>query len=295
LAPIAASAPWVLSTGELLALGLSKEQIAQRVRMGLLFRLHRGVYAVGRPQVGFEGRCRAAWLACGPGSAISHDSAAAEWGWRRSGGAVHVSVPRGRKGHPGLVIHRPRSLSSADVVQREGFAVTSVARTLLDMSVGQSVDTVGGWIHEAEVQGMLDLREVWAVLERLPQHRGRGVLEAALALEVLPARTGLERLMISLWRRAGLGTPRVNEHVWSGDRLEEVDLHDPDLRLIAEADGARYHGSRWRRRRDAAKDARLRASGWIVGRYPELQMTLEPQTVVADLRRLATLGRSNAS
>jgi very-short-patch-repair endonuclease len=99
--------------------------------------------------------------------------------------------------------------------------------------------------------------------------------------------------MISLWRQAGLGTPRVNQHVWSGDRLEEVDLHSRQLGLVAEADGGRYHGSRWRRRRDAEKDARLRAAGWIVGRYPDLQITLEPASVTADLRQLAAVGRRN--
>ncbi|MDX6641553.1 MAG: hypothetical protein QOF12_2564 [Solirubrobacteraceae bacterium] len=259
----------------------------------MLFRLHRGVYAVGRPEVGFAGRCRAAWLACGPCSAVSHVSAAAAWGFRGGSGRIHVSVPRGRAGHPGLIVHRPRSLSPADIVERDGYALTSVARTLLDMSPGRSVDTVGGWIHEAGVHRVLDVRQIWGVLERLPHHRGGRVLEAALAAEVLSTRTGLEKLMVNLARRAGLPRPRVNEYVWSTLGLEEVDLHWPELGMIVEADGGRYHGSRWRRRRDAAKDARMRANGWLVGRYPELQMTLSPKAVIADLQRLAALGLSN--
>ena len=285
----------MVSRHELVVLGWTDQRISHAVATGFLYRLHRGVYAVGRPYVGFAGRCRAAWLACGPKSAISHVSAAAVWGFRRSGGTSHVSVPRGRAGHPGLIVHRPRSLDAADVVQRDGLAVTSVARTLLDMSPGCSADTVGGWIHEAGVQRVLDLREIWAVLERHRHHRGAGVLEGALSVEVLPARSGLEQHMIALWRRAGLGRPRVNEHVWSTDRLEEVDLHAPELRLVVEADGGRYHASRWRRRRDAEKTARLRAAGWTVRRYPELAITLDPDAVVADLRRHAGVGRSNPS
>jgi hypothetical protein len=293
--PRVAALHWVQSVDELGEAGLTSEQVARLRAAGHLFRHFRGVYGVGRPELSFEGRCRAAWLACGPGSSVSHRSAAAVWGLRASTGAIHVTAPRGRRGHPGLVVHRPRSLPLDEIVRREDFAVTSVARTLLDMAAGASADAVGRWIHEAEVQRVLDVREVWAVLERHPHHRGRPRLEAALGLEVLGTRSGLEDLMVAIWRRAGLPAPRVNEHVWTADRLEEVDLHSRELRLIVEADGGRYHSSRWRRRRDAEKDARLRAAGWTVARFPELAITLEPAAVTVQLRRLAGLGLPNPS
>jgi len=63
--------------------------------------------------------------------------------------------------------------------------------------------------------------------------------------------------------------------------------------LIVEVDGARYHSSRWRRRRDAAKDDRFRAIGWTVWRVSELDITLEPGAVARETLRLATAGRSN--
>lgn len=287
---------WVLSFAELRAAGLSPEEIEHRERIGYLHRRFRGVYAVGRPDLGFPGSCRAAWLASGEGSAVSHVSAAAYWGIRRSSGRIHVSIPRGRRGHPGLHVHRPRSLPLEDIVHRDGLGVTSVARTLLDMAPGQRPETVGKWIHEAGVQRVLDLREIWAVLERNGNHRGRVVLEAALHVEVAPTRSELEELLLSVWRRAGLPKPVVNGFLWSGAALEEVDAHSPELALIVEADGARYHASRWRRRRDAAKDERFRAAGWVVERVPELDLVHDPAGVAARLRQAAAaVGRSKPS
>ena len=296
MARIPAGPPWVLSTRELQDLGFSKDRVAQRVAMGHLHRVHRGVYAIGRPELSFEGRCRAAWLACGEASAISHITAAAGWNVRQSTGRIHVSVPRSRRGPPGLIVHRPRSLTADDVVRHgAGFMVTSVARTLLDMSPGQPVDTVGRWLHEAEVQRVLDVRQVHALLEREPHHRGNRVLKAALSAEVVDTRTRLEATVLGLWRKAGLPDPKANRHVWSSEKLEEVDLVCPELGLIVEADGTAVHASRWRRRRDAAKTARLRAAGWTVIRVPELRATLEPAAVIADLRAAAARGRPNSS
>lgn len=164
--------------------------------------------------------------------------------------------------------------------------MTSVARTLLDCAPKTPVDTVGRWIHEAVVQRVFDQRDMWAVLERHPHHRGRGRLEAALALEVVPVRSGLESAFLLLVRAAGLPTPAVNATYWTGEAWEEVDFSWPASRLIVEVDGARYHGTRWRRRRDAAKDERFRALGWRVVRVPELAPTPDPAGVAA------TVGRS---
>ena len=294
--PSLAEREWVVSIAELRAAGLSDDEVAHRVEVGLLFRRHRGVYAVGRPQLSARGVRRAAWLACGPGSAVSHISAADDWGIRRSTAAVHVSAPRGRHGHAGLVVHRPRLLPPEEIVERGGYAVTSVARTILDMSPRQRVDTVGRWLHEAGVQRVLDVHEVWATLARHPHHRGHRIVAAALELEVLPTRSGLEAAFLAISRRARMPRVNANEHLWSGDAWEEVDFHYPRLGLVVETDGARYHGSRWRRRRDAAKDARFRATGRTVWRIPEIAITLEPAAVAAELRRLhASLGRSNPS
>ncbi|MFL5844668.1 MAG: type IV toxin-antitoxin system AbiEi family antitoxin domain-containing protein [Solirubrobacteraceae bacterium] len=286
--PALARRHWVVSFDELVAAGLTKRQVLRRAADGVLHRIHHGVYAVGRPELSFEGWCRAAVLACGPGSAVSHWPAARLHEFAKWSGAIHVSGPRSLGGHPKLIVHRPRSLPLDDLATRNGVPVTSVARTLLDLAPFTSIDKLGGWIHEAGVQRGFTPFEVWAVLERHPHHRGRRKLEAALEVEVLPTRSGLEKAFVPIIRQAGLPTPLVNSEQWSGEKDEEVDFCWPDLRLIVETDGGRYHWSRWRQRRDAAKDERFRNEGWVVWRVPELAISLDPGGTA---RHLATLGR----
>src|SRR5436190_20689666 len=101
----------VVAGRQLRALGVGQDSIEYWARTGRLRRLHRGVYAVGHTALRREGVWKAAVLACGPGAALSHISAASLWGIRPTTAAViHVSAPRGRHGHPGIRLHRPRAL-----------------------------------------------------------------------------------------------------------------------------------------------------------------------------------------
>src|ERR1700712_5295196 len=76
----------VVARSQLLALGMSSAAIRHRLEVGKLHRLWRGVYAVGRPQVGTLGRLMAAVLACGPSAQLSHRSGAFLWGIREQRG-----------------------------------------------------------------------------------------------------------------------------------------------------------------------------------------------------------------
>jgi len=286
VARAAGEARWVLSFGELRSLGLTSEQVEGRVRAGVLHRIHRGVYAYGRPELSFEGACRAALLASGPAAAISHGSAARLWNLRGSIGAIHLTVPRSRDGHPGLIVHRPRTFPLADMVEREGLEVTTVARTLLDLAAREPLGRVEQLLHEAGVQRVLDVHSIHETCARNADHRGRRKLEAALHAEVAPSRSGLERAFLELCQSGGLPAPVVNGHLWTGDRLEEVDFHWPSARLVVEVDGARYHSSRWRRRRDAEKTLRLEAANWRVRRFSELEITLDASAVLVETARL---------
>lgn len=279
----------VVSTADLLAAGVSEQQIRHLGQAGFLHRKHRGVHAVGRPALTVKGELRAAWLACGPGAAVSYDSALADWQIARWAGRPHVSVLSGRQ-HPGIVVHRPRSLPPEDVEMRSGYAVTSVARTILDMAPGRPVEVVGKWVHEAGVQGVLDRHAVWRTLERHPRHRGCRLVKAALAHEVVVTRSGLEDAWLAISRRAGM--PRVigNDIVLTEIGEEEVDFHYPSLNLVVEVDSIRYHSSNWRRRRDVEKTKRLRRAGKRVRRVPELEITVAADDLVTKLRTFLANG-----
>jgi hypothetical protein len=69
----------VVALFQLIALRYTIEAIKWRVAKGRLHPVHRGVYAVGRPDLSREGEWMAAVLACAPTGVLSHDSAAALW------------------------------------------------------------------------------------------------------------------------------------------------------------------------------------------------------------------------
>lgn len=83
----------VISHGQLIGLGFNQEAIAHRIATGRLYPIHRGVYAVGRPEVGPLGKAMAAALACGGSALANHLTAAFLTGITASAPRdVHVSI-----------------------------------------------------------------------------------------------------------------------------------------------------------------------------------------------------------
>src|SRR3954470_12483968 len=77
----------VADLDDLLRLGFSRSAVKRWAANGHLHRIHRGVYAVGRADLTVHGHWLAAVKACGPGAALSHQTAAALWDLRRAAGA----------------------------------------------------------------------------------------------------------------------------------------------------------------------------------------------------------------
>src|SRR3954452_14691768 len=99
---------WVLTRQQLLEIGFTSEAIDVRVEDARLHRVFAGVYAAGRPHLTREGYLMAAVLACGPGAALSHFSAAELFAiLKRRPGLVHVTVPYARAPSTrGIKVHR---------------------------------------------------------------------------------------------------------------------------------------------------------------------------------------------
>jgi predicted transcriptional regulator of viral defense system len=182
LAALAVRQHGVVARRQLIARGFTERAVDERLDHGRLHRIHRGVYAIGHPRLTQRGRRAAAILACGPGALLSHLDAAAVWDLARPRGAVHVTTDaRSREGHPGITLHRVRFLHRADRTRRDGFPVTSVARTLLDLAATETTDRLARVIEQAERLQLLELRALNALLARSRGRRGCGRLRGALA------------------------------------------------------------------------------------------------------------------
>jgi very-short-patch-repair endonuclease len=258
IAALAARQHGLVTTAQLAAAGLGRRAIAHRVASGRLVRRHRGVYQVG-PTAAPLSPQMAAVLACGATAALSHQSAAAIWGFGQREGLVRVTVEGdSARSRRGIRVHHTLSLRAAVI---HGLPVTDPARTLRDLRTvltGAQHDRAGEQAH---------------IL---------GLVIADGAPEPDFTRSDGERRLKALCKAAHLPLPRMNAIVagW------EVDAHWPAHRLIVEIDGWNFHSSRRAFERDRHKDAQLTATGQRVIRITHRRLTHQPHTVTAQLAAL---------
>jgi very-short-patch-repair endonuclease len=230
------------------------------VAAGRLHRLHQGVYAVGHVAITSGGLDLAAVLACGSGALLSHRSAAVHWLVVRHAPRYEVTVPGRRVDRPGIVARGTRSLTEEDVAVIDGIPVTSPARTLVDLADVLSEQRLADTVHEAEVQRLLDVREVEAALSRVPGRRGGHRLRRVIAAyDGGPpmTRSEAEVRFLRLCAEHAIATPQSN--VLLGGY--EVDFHWPEARLVVEVDGAEAHHTRRAFHEDRRRDRTLAALG----------------------------------
>jgi very-short-patch-repair endonuclease len=275
----------VLTRGQLLE-RFSPEAIKHRVRRGRLHPVHRGVYAIGRPDLDQLGLWLAAVLACGPGAALSHFDAAALYGvLPRRGRYVHVTVPgTARRRRSGIRIHHSVRLGEPDRTVVRGLPVTTPARTLVDLaSAGLGVGALERAINEFDKLDLIDPAGLSSAIEL--QRRRPGVVAARAILHrhafALTA-SELERRFLALVRRLALPLP-VTGPVVNGFK---VDFFWPQLGLVVETDGLRYHRTPAQQARDRRRDQAHVAAGLTQLRFTHHQVARESAAVGRTLRRV---------
>jgi very-short-patch-repair endonuclease len=228
-------------------------------------------------------------LAHGEGAVLSHRSAAALWGLSRPrGSSIDVTSPRGRTGRRGIVFHECR-LDLDDKTTLDAIPVTTVPRTLFDLSEVVDDSRLQRAWEEADRLGLLQLRALEAVIGR---GWGRHALKpirplAAEARQVARTRSPLEDRFSELCR-----DHRLPPHVTNVEILgHEVDAYWPAPRLAVELDSAEFHMHRQAFERDRARDAAFLAAGYRVVRLTHRRLDTEAEAVIAQLRAL--LGPGN--
>jgi hypothetical protein len=176
-------------------------------------------------------------------------------------GSVHVTVPdRGGRGRcPGIAIHRPRTLTGADLTRHRGIPITTPACTIADLRRTPRPPELRRAIRQAEVLGLRLGSDV----------AGDGT------------RSELELQFLRLCSRHRVPLPEVNARV--GPFL--VDFLWREQALVVETDGYRFHRGRRAFEDDRERDLRLRLLGYEVMRFSRRQLTRDPAAVVASVRR----------
>jgi very-short-patch-repair endonuclease len=272
----------VVARSQLLELGLGSEAITHRIRKGRLHRVRRGVYAVGRPELTRHGRWMAAVLSCGPEAVLSHDSAGVLWGIlpaERAGIEVSVPAPRDRR-RPGVVVHRRHALRPADVTRKHGIPVTAPACTIVDIAATLTRNQLEAAIGEADKRDLIDPETLRSAVDAVRPRPGVANLRATLDRRTFTLTDSeLERRFLPIVRRAGLPPPRTQRYV-NGFR---VDFYWPELGLVVETDGLRYHRTPAQQSRDRRRDQTHIAAGLTCLRFTHAQVGFQPGDVEATL------------
>jgi hypothetical protein len=269
----------VVTRGDLIGLGFSPKAIKHRVEVGRLHPMTAGVYAVGRPKLTREGRWMAAVLACGEGAALSHRSAAALWGIgaERPGGRIEISIQRPSEvRRPGLKVHRRPNLPADDIGVHHGIPLTQPVRTLIDLATELPTRRLERAVNEADKHDLIDPESLRKALD---DHAGEpGVRPLRTVLDRHTFRLSddeLELFFRPIAAAAGLPTP-LTKRIVNGF---EVDFFWPDLNLVVETDGFRYHRTASAQTRDALRSQTHTASGLTPLRFSHYQVKYEPAHV----------------
>jgi very-short-patch-repair endonuclease len=270
VAAIASGQHGVVTFAQLRAAGLSQSALARRVAAGRLYRLHRGVYAVGHRGLANEGRWLAAVLACGEGAVLSHLAAAALWGLLAPrSGPIDVTVPTsaGRRRREGIRIHRSSVMPQGAIVRRRRIPVTDPARTISDLRGAVPARVRRQAIREAEFRGY------------------------ATGLETDGTRSDTERLFLALCRRHGLPLPKVNVSIGPFT----MDFVWVAHRLVVEVDGYAAHRGRQAFEDDRERELVLAELEFRLRRFSDHQVRHRAAAVAAAVRaELATSARGQA-
>lgn len=233
----------------------------------------------------------AAVLACGPGAALSHRSAARNWrmptGTR---GPIEVTCRTNRR-VPGVKVHRSRTISPEDTVIHDGIRVTTVRRTLIDLAGCLTPGLLADAVGEARFRKLIGPDERAAVAAEAIGKPGSNELLTLLGTEQ-QLRSELERRCLKSLRAAGLPEPLTNQLLTVDGIDNEVDLYWPAAGLCIELDSFLHHSDAAAFERDRARDTRFLVEGLAVIRITWRRLADEPDDVV---RQIAAILRARLS
>jgi very-short-patch-repair endonuclease len=287
---LAAKQHGIVTRRQLLALGFGRRSIEHRVARGRLFPVGLGVYAVGWPALSRKRQWMAAVLAGGDGAVLSHRSAAALWEISEEGRWIEISVRRRCElRRPGIRYRGRPSLAPGDIMLRDDIPATSSVQTLVDLATELDPVALERAVNNADKRDLIDPEALQADLIRFRGDPGVRPLRHLLdKLFFRLSDSDLEIYFRRIVRAAKLPIPLTKQRV----NKFEVDFFWPELRLVVETDGLRYHRTPSAQLRDARRDRAHVMAGMTPLRFTHYEVRYESSRVRAELvKTIAMLRR----
>jgi hypothetical protein len=290
LARLAARQESIVELRQLYELGFSYAEVKGLVAMGVLYQLHRGVYAYGNPNVAPHARLRAALCACAAQSFLTHSSAASVYGHRPINRyKIEVTVPgSGGRSRRGLILHRTRTpIDKRDVTTRNGLRVSTFARLLVDMAASKDARYLQELITFGVHKRLFNPNHIEAAIARHARRPGIAVLKSGVArYRPHPDRkSNLER-SVGRWLVTRPDIPAPESNVQLG--IWEIDMLWREQGVALELDGRDYHTAVEEFDRDRIKDRQLQLMGLKPIRISDFEWEYAREPAIEDL--LALLG-----
>src|SRR3954470_15785223 len=186
-------------------------------------------------------------------------------------------LPRRR----GIRVHRR---TGPEPTVHQGIPVTTPACTVIAIAPRLKGKELERAVNEADKLDLIDPETLRRALDKRPGERGVRTLRRLLDHRTFTLTdSALEQRFLPIARRAGLPRPLTQATV-NGFR---VDFYWPDLKLVVETDGLRYHRTPAQQAKDLVRDQKHAATEVERLRFTHAQIAFDPAHVEATLRAVA--------
>lgn len=276
----------VLTRSQATGAGISEAAIDSRLRRGAWTVLFPRVYLTSG-SADDVARLWAAALWAGPESIIA-GRAAHFWNGilAQAPEIVTIYLPKRytRRTQPGIRLVRA-DVKRVDTVWRHGLRVTTAERTGLDLARWDAGDD---YLEVAIRRGDATAASIQQCLMRMGRLRGRVRAARAWAHIATSPWSPPERTVHRLLTEAGLCGWIANMRVATAIGDVFPDIAFPDVRLVVEIKGKRYHDEAVDRaafERDHRREQALSDIGWFVIGFTARQIEQDPQAVLRSIIR----------
>lgn len=272
------------------AAGIDSSRLTREIRAGRLRRGLPGVYLVAGSPRTLTQRAHEVLQWAGRDAALSHTTSGRLLGLDVDRDHVlHVTSPRNlRPPDQSIEVHRGPALLGCDVSTVRGHRITTMPRTIIDLSTLLSEERLDIALDSAIRRGML--RSVFqGRFDQMAEYRRPGTATLRRLITEREAEQGLtgsafERRLLRVLRSHGLPLPVCQYPVTDG-MTAYIDFAYPEFSIAIEADGYRWHDGRAAFERDRARSSELASRGWRVLQVTWLQLKYRANEVIDRIQR----------